>query len=56
MTCSVDWLTCSVDWLTQCQDNVTEWDIGSLCLVGQHYQVTMTTHECTLLQVGTHPI
>ena len=39
------------DWIAQvqCQDNVTEWDIRSLCSepglpVGQHYPVAMSAH------------
>ena len=36
-------------WLAQCQDNVTEWDIGSGYWqlnfpVGQHYKGTMSVH------------
>ena len=36
------------DWLAQCQDNVTEWDIGLWCQwpdvpEGQHYEVAMST-------------
>ena len=41
--------------MAQCQNNVTEWDIGQWCwwpgfAVGQHYKVTMTA----LSQVGAH--
>ena len=37
------------DWLAQCQDNVTEWDIGAWYQqpdfrVWQHYKVTMSVH------------
>ena len=37
------------DWLAHCQDNVTEWDIGSWCQrsnfpVGQNYKVSMSVH------------
>ena len=36
-----------MDWLAQCQDNVTEWNIGSWCQwaslpVRQHGEVTVT--------------
>ena len=48
-----------MDWLAQCQNNVTEWDItvsalGADSLVPQ-WGSTISCHECTQLQVGTHP-
>ena len=34
-----------MDWLAQCQDNVAEWDIGSLVSpVGQLWEVAMSVH------------
>ena len=40
------------DWLSQCQDNVTEWEIGSWCWrlgfpIRQHYKVAVSAHRHT---------
>ena len=49
-------LACRLDWLAQCQDNMTEWDIGSCCWrpdfpVGQCYKVTMSVHGTKLIPI-----
>ena len=51
--CFVAWQSILIsegkDWLAECQDNVTEWDIGLSCWwpdfpVVQHYQVDMSVY------------
>ena len=44
------------DWVAQCQDNVTEYDIGSPCwlsdfTVGQHYKAAMSANCHKLVSV-----
>ena len=41
-----------MDWFSQCQNNVTEWDIGFDFRLGQHYKFAT---ECALSQDSTHP-